>query len=182
MKLLNSISVSDAKALNTLQRQIYVGAITCLETFLSDAFINNVLSNEEFLRSFFSNYDFKEKKIEMKSLYEYANKVEEVAKREMLEVRYHNIPKVGAIYKAILGVDFPNYQAVVKAIVTRHDLVHRNGKTKDGEDVHVDKEVVDKVIAEIEGFIGEVNRRLEKTLSPDVKIAPPEMDDEEIPF
>jgi hypothetical protein len=175
LKLLNTIPVSDTKALRTLQRQIYVGAITCLETFLSDAFINNVLSKDEFLESFFSHYDFKDKKIDMKSLYDYAQRVQDIAKREMLEVLYHNIPKVSEIYKAVLKVEFPKFQSVVKAVSTRHDLVHRNGKTKDGKDVDIDKDVVDTVITEVEEFVGEINRRLEKRISP-------ELDDEDLPF
>jgi hypothetical protein len=179
LKLLNTIRITNTKALSTLQRQIYIGTITCLETFLSDALINIVLSNEEFLKSFFSSYDFKEKKLEMKGLYVYAQKVEEIAKNELLEVRYHNLSKVSAIYKAVLKIDFPQFHKVAKAISTRHDLVHRNGKTKDGDDVYIDRDVVDAVIIEVEDFISEINQELEKIIFPE---APLEIEDEDIPF
>jgi hypothetical protein len=153
-----------------------------METYLSDAFINNVLSKEEFLESFFSSYNFGDKKLEMKRLYDYAKKVRDIAKNEMLDVRYHNLPKVNEIYKAVLKVEFPKSQAVMRAISTRHDLVHRNGKTKDGGDVYIDKEVVAVVITEVENFVGEINRRLEKVISPESNNTSMEFDDADIPF
>jgi hypothetical protein len=183
LRLLNTTPIPDDKALKILQRQIYVSAITCLETFLSDALINNVLLNQDLLKSFFAHYDFKDKKINMNRLYDYAQKVEEIAKTEMLEVRYHNLYKVNAIYKAVLKVEFPDFHSIVKAISTRHDLVHRNGKTKDGEDVSIDKKIVDTVISDVEGFIGKINQRLEKILAPGTGPGlEPDLDEESIPF
>lgn len=185
LRVLNTVHVPDPKALQALRRQTYIGAITCMETYLSDAFINNVLAREEFLESFFSNYDFGDRKVEMRRLYEYAKKVSDIAKNEMLEVRYHNLAKVSKIYKAVLKVEFPKFQEVAKAISMRHDLVHRNGKTKDGGDIHIDDDAVDAVIAEVENFVGEVNRRLEKVISAGQGGAAPEVediDDADIPF
>ncbi|HWS86146.1 MAG TPA: hypothetical protein VN282_04245 [Pyrinomonadaceae bacterium] len=185
LRRLNAVEVPDPRDLRTLRRQTYIGAITCLETYLSDAFINNVLSKEKFLESFFSNYDFGDKKLEMGKLYDYARRVRDIAKSEMLDVMYHNLPKVSNIYKAVLDVEFPKFQAVARAISTRHDLVHRNGKTKDGDDVHIDEEVVAAVIAEVEGFVTEVNRRLEQVISSGAEGATREtedIDDADIPF
>ena len=65
LRVLNSLVINDLSAQRTLKRQIHTGTIACLETYLSDAFINTVLSRESYLRSFFASFkDFKEQKLE----------------------------------------------------------------------------------------------------------------------
>jgi hypothetical protein len=168
LRLLNNLVIEDEKALKTLQKQIYIGAITCLETYFSDALVNKVLSSQEFLQSFISKYDFGEKKIGINQLFEYVNNAEKIAKSAMLEVLYHNLPKVSQIYKAVIGIEFPKFSKIAKAVITRHDLVHRNGKTKEGKEVEISKEIVNTVINDVEIFIREINQRLEKQLTPEV--------------
>lgn len=162
LKLLNNLAIEDEMALKTLQRQIYVGAVTCLETFLSDALVNTVLSSQEFLESFISNYDFGDRTVKINQLFDTVKNAEDIAKSAMLEVIYHNIPKVSRIYEVVLGIEFPKYSTIAKAVSTRHDLVHRNGKTKEGFNVEISKEIVDNLITEVESFVKEINERIEK--------------------
>lgn len=161
LRKLNSLSIADFNAQRTLKRQIFISVVTCLETYLSDAFINTVLSNQTYLKSFFSSFKyFKDRKIGMDKLFSYVDKAEEIAKKAMLEVIYHNLPKVSNMYKSTFDIGFPNFPEIQRDIVTRHDLVHRNGKTKDGKEISVDELVVDKVICRIESFVDELDRML----------------------
>lgn len=168
LKLLNNIVIEDEMTLKTLQRQVYIGAITCLETYLSDALVNKVLSSQEFLESFISKYDFGERKIDINKLFDYVKDAENIAKGAMLDLMYHNLPKVSQIYKAVVGVEFPKFSTIMKAVLTRHDLVHRNGKTKGGEEVEISKEIVNTVIADVEIFIKDINQKLEKQITPEL--------------
>lgn len=168
LRLLNELIVEDKQALRTLQRQIYIGAITSLETYLLDALVNKVLSTKEFLTSFISKFDFGDRKITLNQLFEFVERAEDIAKEAMLEVRYHNISKVSRIYKAAIGIDFPNIATVAKAVATRHDLVHRNGKTKEGNEVKISKDIVATVITDVESFISEINQKLNKQIAPDL--------------
>ncbi len=117
-----------------------------------------MLADQENLKSFFSNFDFKEKKIEKKELY--SQTVKDIAKAEMLELIYHNIPKIREIYRSVLGITFPDFSLIDKSVSTRHDLVHRNGKTKTGEAVIINKSIVKNVIDEVNDFVTEINRLL----------------------
>lgn len=172
LRVLNSLSIADFNAQRTLKRQIFISAVTCLETYLSDAFINTVLSNQTYLKSFFSSFkDFKDRKLGMDELFSYFDKAEEIAKRAMLEVIYHNLPKVSNMYKSTFDIAFPNFSEIQRYIVTRHDLVHRNGKTKEGKEIAVDEVVVDKVISRIESFVDELDRKLkDKEQSEEMKM------------
>lgn len=161
LRKLNSLSIADFNAQRTLKRQIFISAVTCLETYLSDAFINTVLSNQTYLKSFFSSFkDFKDRKLGLDELFSYVDKAEEIAKKAMLEVIYHNLPKVSNMYKSTFDIGFPNFSEIQRDIVTRHDLVHRNGKTKEGEEISVDESVVNSVICRIKNFVDELDRKL----------------------
>jgi|GEM_PF-945559 len=167
LRVLNKLSVTDPKAKKTLRRHIYVGVIACLETYLSDAFINTVLSNKEYVSSFFTSFkDFKEQKLGMNELLDVANKAEEIAKKAMLEVLYHNLPKVSKMYEATLNIVFPTFSEIQKAVLIRHDLVHRNGKTKEGKEIIIDATMVDDIISKLESFISEIDQRLNEKNNP----------------
>lgn len=167
LRVLNKLSVPDQKAKKTLRRHLYVGVIACLETYLSDAFINTVLSNANYLKSFFTSFkDFKEQKLGMNELLDSASKAEEIAKKAMLEVIYHNLPKVSKMYEGTLSIEFPKFSEIQKAVSIRHDLVHRNGKNKDGIEISIDSIVVDEIISKVESFISEIDQKLKEKDNP----------------
>lgn len=167
LRLLNKLRVLDPKAKKTLSRNLYVGVIACLETYLSDAFINTVLSNENYLRSFFTSFkDFREQKLGMNEIFDLASKREEIAKKAMLEVIYHNLPKVSKMYEGTLDIEFPKFSEIQKAVSIRHDLVHRNGKNKDGIESSIDSIMVDDIISKVESFISEIDQKLKEKDNP----------------
>jgi hypothetical protein len=167
LRVLNKLRVPDPKAKKTLSRNLYVGVIACLETYLSDAFINTVLSNEKYLRSFFTSFkDFREQKLPLNELFDFASKREEIAKKTMLEVIYHNLPKVSKMYEATLNIEFPPFFEIQKAVSIRHDLVHRNGKNKDGIESSINSIMVDDIISKVESFINEIDQKLKEKDNP----------------
>jgi hypothetical protein len=167
LRVLNKLSGLDQKAKKTLSRNLYVGVIACLETYLSDAFINTVLSKKDYLSSFFTSFkDFREQKVSMNELPDLASKQEEIAKKAMLEVIYHNLPKVSKMYEGTLNIVFPKISEIQKCVSIRHDLVHRNGKTKEGREISIDSIMVDEVISQVESFISEIDQKLKEKDNP----------------
>jgi hypothetical protein len=161
LKILNRINVVDQNAQKILKRQIYISVVTCLETYLSDAFINTALSNERYIKSFFCSFkDFKEQKFALNEIFNYVGKSEEIARTAMLEIIYHNLPKVRHIYKETLNINFPLINQLQKDISIRHDLVHRNGKNKKGDQVLVSKEIIEEFILRVESFVNEIDQQL----------------------
>jgi hypothetical protein len=161
LRTLNKLNISDSKARKTQKRHLYVGVIACLETYLSDAFINTVLSNEAYLNSFFASFkDFKEQKLGMNELLDFAGKAREISKKAMLEVIYHNLPKVSKMYDATLSIIFPDFSEIYKGVLIRHDLVHRNGKSKEDQEVIINDKMVDELISKVEDFVSKIDQQL----------------------
>jgi hypothetical protein len=150
----------DSEALN---RVLFANAISALESFLSDSFINRVLTDPAALRKFFeSSQEFKQRAIPYSDIYKAAEAAREDAKKHLLKVIWHNVGKVVGMYKETLGVDFGNNLAeVAKAIPKRHDIVHRNGKDKDGKLVQIAKDDVLKLVSAVKDMAQHINKQLD---------------------
>lgn len=169
LKELNKITIANASTDKTLRRQIFIGVIASMETYLSDAFINTTLNSKDFTKKFVGTFhDFKERPISLNELFEYHEKIKTICKQAMLDVIYHNLPKVKGMYKDTLGVDLGDIGTAYKAVLTRHDLVHRNGKTKDGVEVLIDSVIIDQLISDIETFIGNIDKQIEEKNAPEL--------------
>lgn len=162
LKELNDIRIEKPTLDRTLRRQIFVGVIASMETYLSDAFINTTLNSKKLTKKFVSTFhEFKDRPISLNELYDYHEKIETICKQAMLDVIYHNLPKVKGMYKDTLGIDIGNIGTPYKAVLIRHDLVHRNGKTKEGNEVIIDKISIDNLINDIKTFIEQIDEKIE---------------------
>lgn len=162
LKELNNIQIKKSTADKTLRRQIFVGVIASMETYLSDAFINTTINSEEHTKKFVSTFkEFKERPIPLNELYVYHEKIETICKQAMIDVIYHNLPKIKGMYKDTLGIDIGDIGTLYKAVAMRHHLVHRNGKDKNGDEVIVDKLIVDKLIIDISIFIETLDEKIQ---------------------
>ncbi len=129
--------IADKPQLEPVYALLYANIISTLETYLSDTFINLVLHDQDLLRQFLETTpEFKQRSVSFSEVLVVAEKVPEEAKRYLLDVVWHNLAKVQVMYRDTLGVDFGRaITSVARAIPIRHDIVHRNGKKKDGTKV-----------------------------------------------
>lgn len=143
-------------------RLIYVNVITAMETYLSDAFINSVVTNPELMRRFVeSTPQFKSEKISLSDVYKAAEEIQLRAKSHLADVVWHNLSRVKPMYNDVLGIEFNvDLGDLITAVLTRHDIVHRNGKTKNGEEIIVTKKDVKDLIMKVDNLIKEVDRSL----------------------
>ena len=158
-----AIEPEDGHLKRIFHRQLFVSVIGTMETYLSDAFINTVLSSKEKLRLFFETYKgFDKQNVAISAIYDFQDKAESVAKKTMLDVIYHHLPKVSGMYKDTLNVQFPDFGEIYKAVLKRHDLVHRNGKDKEGNEVVVDSEMIKKLTTDVKDFITQIDDQIDK--------------------
>lgn len=133
-------------------RLLFVNVITALETFLSDAFISKVMGNREYFKVFVkSNPEFQKQKLSLSDVLEAVEAIESTVKTHLLKVVWHNLDRISKMYRTTLGVKFPdNLGDIYRAILKRHDIVHRNGKNKDGEEILIEKGDVSLLIEKVE--------------------------------
>lgn len=145
-------------------RLLYANVITALETYLSDAFISSVLNRKELLRRYVECAPlFRNQKVCLSEVYTAYESIEQRVSSHLAEVAWHNLDRVKPMYRDTLGIEFPSdLGEVYRAILIRHDIVHRNGKTKSGDDIQILPEDVKKLIDEIERFVKHIDANLSK--------------------
>lgn len=148
---------------NQYCRLLFVNVITAIETFLSDAFISKVMGTRKYFEAFVkTNPDFKQQKFALSEILDAMDQLESTVKTHLLEVVWHNLKRVSEMYKATLSVDFPSELGdIYRAILKRHDIVHRNGKDKDGNAIFVNREDVLKLIGDVENLATHVDWHIE---------------------
>lgn len=160
---LNNIEIESNELQETLQRQLFSGAITCLEDYLATTLIQQVLNDEEYFKNFIRTFkNIQNRKFTLSEIYEKLDNIRDIVKKELVDVIYHDLPKVKGMYQDTLKIDFPDIKELMKVIQTRHDMVHRNGKNKEGEKIEISKEVVQTVIDEVEKFVTDIDEKITK--------------------
>jgi hypothetical protein len=133
-----------------LKRQLYISTIGTLETFLSETFINQTDENPEYFRNFIKTFpNFTKQKFQLSEIFSEYEKLKKTAQKAMLEVIYHNLFKIQKMYIATFKIDFPKIEDLSKAVAHRHDLVHRNGKTKEGDEVIINTDLIEELLVNI---------------------------------
>jgi hypothetical protein len=117
---------------------LFANAITSLETYLFDTFANTVLNNPALLRAFVEKTEeFQHRQVKFSDIFVHAETVPAMAKQFLGSMIWHNIGKVKRMYKETLAIDLGDVAEVGRAVAVRHDIVHRNGRTIDGERIAI---------------------------------------------
>jgi dGTP triphosphohydrolase len=161
LEALNSLKIPDEILKGILHRQLFISVIGTMETFLSDAFINLTNDNEEYFKNFIKTHpEFKKRKFELREIFEEYEKIKETAKKVMLDTIYHNLPTISQMFMDTFNIKFPAIKDVYDYVLKRHDLVHRNGKTKEGEIVVTDEKAITELIGKVTIFINDIAAKL----------------------
>lgn len=152
----------DVSLRGSLDRLLYSNVISSLETYLSDALINLVMADSARIRLVVETVpEFKSQKIDLSEIYSKFETMDSLVHEYLVGLIYHNISKVQKIYSSVLGVNFPSdCSDLYVAIQKRHDIVHRNGKNKNGEPLEIAKEDVLNLVTISRKFVDFINVQL----------------------
>ena len=161
-------SIKNVKKLLTLKvpsdekqcflRLLYAQTITILEAYLSNTFITSIKKDPKLLRRFVETEpDFKNRKLTLNEVFSASEKIEEDVKKHLAELVWHRLEKVKLMFRDTLGIYFPDdLTKIFKAIETRHDIVHRNGATKDGTEHNLTVGEIEELIQLVEWLVANV--------------------------
>lgn len=147
---------------DNFNRLLYLNVVIALETYLSDAFINMVMSNDKLFDKLLENTpEFQQRKVPLSSVLKEAKSIQSTAKSHLLEVSWHNLARVEKMYESILNITFPEELGdLYRAILKRHDIAHRNGIDKDGNEILISKDNIRELIRISENFTLHIDRQL----------------------
>jgi len=139
-------------------RLLYVNVITALETYLSDNFIQCLNADHTRLRKFVETTpEFQTEKIALSDVFKASEEIEKKTRAHLLELVWHRFEKVKPMFRDTLAIEFPSDMGeLFKAVLIRHDLVHRNGKTKNGTEHVLNEDAIEKLIQKAESLVSHI--------------------------
>jgi hypothetical protein len=150
-------------------RLLFANVISALETFLSDTFINRVVPDSDLLQTYVDGEPkFIERKVLYKDVLREGQRLTEEARKELLDTVWHNMGKVKPMYARVLGINLGDISALSRAIQVRHDIVHRNGRQKNGTVVSVNDADVANLLSDIRELGARVDLKIDYGFEPEV--------------
>jgi len=157
----------DANTRQLIFQMAHSSIITTLETFLADTVLYWVRADEQVLRDFVEHTkELKERTLSLASIFERFDQLDNEVEKFLQEQIWHRLDKVKPMMEQGLKIKLPDIGGLMKEVLVRHDIVHRAGKTKEGDEVNLLVEDVLRVRDLVNGFasaIGvELNRRFQR--------------------
>ncbi|WP_155986347.1 hypothetical protein [Thioalkalivibrio sp. ALE9] len=133
---------------------LYSSLITALEAYLADTMSYWLASNQHVFRSFVCNCpEFRDRKLTVSQIFERMDRLQEDVEEYLQNQVWHRLDKVVPLMSVALSIETPPIDSLMKHIVVRHDIVHRGGRTKDGQVVDVCEEDVETLLNEVVRFV-----------------------------
>ncbi|EXI84546.1 MAG: hypothetical protein AW11_03843 [Candidatus Accumulibacter regalis] len=149
-----------------LNRMIFSQQITALESYLGDTLRKAVLADKAAMtRLMTKDQELSKERFSLADIAKTPDIVENKIRDYLRSILYHNLPQVNFLYSAALQVGIlvlaQDKAGLLKAILLRHDCVHRNGFDKDGEKLTIfTKDYVQGIADLIKNFVEAVEKQL----------------------
>lgn len=155
---------------SVLIRMVYAQVIGLLEAYLGDTLITAAETDPDALRRLVAgSEELTKEKLSLEEVLSTPDVVKVRVWKYLRDIRYHNLKKVDALYNVAFGfrllTDQDRTTRLFKAILCRHDIVHRNGKNDQGTIVPLGTADVDTLIDDIFALATEVEARRKPAFS-----------------
>ncbi|UZJ45811.1 HEPN domain-containing protein [Marinimicrobium sp. C6131] len=146
----------------TLCKMIYAHAVTILEVYLEDIVKSLIASSDTHLNNAIKNVrPFSEEKFKLSEIVIEDDGIRKFVIGKLSENVFHDIPKVVNIIRGVLNKKVNvRLDEICSVTSKRHDIVHRNGKNRDGEVLPLNGDVVKSAIGTVEKFAYELRSKL----------------------
>lgn len=127
-----------------MNRMVFSHQISAMEAFLADTVIIHVTTKPDAMtRLLQEDEDLKKEKYSLSQVAADPNLVRKAVLEHLRGLMYHNLARVRVLYQTVLRIDIfkliskDDLEKLMRAVIHRHDCVHRNGHTKEGEKLFV---------------------------------------------
>lgn len=165
LRKLVAYPVADKEIEEIIFKQVYSGSITCMEEYLSDKLINAVLRKDVYFRRFVESYkSFQKEKMTVSDIYKQFGRLEALVRSTLLDIVYHRLDIVNELFKQVFKIKSLSISSCMKIVEVRHNMVHRNGKTKEGKKILLDRLLIEQTLKAVEDFVFEVENRIKEAV------------------
>ena len=147
---------------NIVVKMSYAYAVTLLESFLGDTLKVLITEREDFLHNAIRNVEeISKAKYSLAQLAETDLNICNLTLKHATKILFHNIPKVKKVYEQVLDVKLQlDISKVSKITSLRHDIVHRNGYSKEKEPINLNAQDLYQAIEDIKEFTSALQKQI----------------------
>lgn len=137
---------------------LYAHIIASTELFLSSVFIREVTNSDSLTRKLIeTDPEFGDRTFTLKQIYEQHKNVRATVVKYLKDLIFHNIRKIKPMYKDVLGFDFGDTPWLFRAVLKRHDCVHRAGYDKEGNKIEITVKEIRDLMQNCNNLAEEIN-------------------------
>ena len=153
-----------------IHQMAHSSLIAALEAYLADTVTYWVGHDNAVLRRFVSrNKDFKERTLTLDQVFDRLDGLDEEVRQYLQDLIGHRLDKIKPMVQAGLDIVMPDSGELMREVVIRHDIVHRAGRTRDGNVVSVSAEDVRRVRGMVAAFAQAIESEIERRFPPDAR-------------
>lgn len=126
---------------------LHAHIVSALEHFLSTTFIHSVIRSEKLIRKLIeTDPEFANRKFTVSEIYAQYSNIRSTVAVYLKDIIFHDMRKVKPMYAEVLSYDFGDISWLFRAVVVRHDCVHRAGYDKEGIPVTLSVASIDDLV------------------------------------
>jgi|TARA_B110000902_G_scaffold253916_1_gene317161 hypothetical protein len=145
-----------------LTTQLAHGAlIIAMEAYLWDTVAYWVANDEDTLRNLVAtNKDFQIKTLQLSKIFERVEGLKAEVELYLQDLVWHRLDKIKPLIASGLKISVPDIDNLMREVLVRHDIIHRGGRTKDGEPIEVSIDNVRGVAGMVQVFADAIEAEL----------------------
>ncbi len=150
-----------------INRLVFSHQVTALEAYLGDTLMNAVAADMDAMQRLIDkDEDLAKEKFTLAEFSKDPDLIKRKVREHLRSILYHNIAKVDALYNIALEIRIlsltTDKASIFKAVMLRHDCIHRNGFDKEGNEIKVfTKAFVQETADLIKSFVDRIDNALE---------------------
>lgn len=148
----------------TFAKMIYAHAVTVLEVYLQSITKALILSSDQYLRNTISNVEpFCREKFKLSEISLEEDGIKKFVLGKLSDNLFHNIPKSLAVIGGVINkqlIQQMDISDIENVTSIRHDIVHRNGQNKDGENIDISMDSTLRALVVVETFTEQLRGQL----------------------
>lgn len=164
LQQLLTLEISNSNISFTRFKYIFVGIFGAMEAFLCDVCRCYTLKEEKYMKSYLkANTTFKNEKMNLIDIFDKYSKINNIIDERIQSTLYYNLWVVKDIFQKTFNISFPNINDITPYVATRHNIVHRNGRTPEGKPIYIDRHKIEELISKVNILVSKVAYEIKNT-------------------
>lgn len=145
----------------TLNNMLFAQVVTAIEAYLSSSFIATVVNDDHLIRRLVeTDPELAKRQFSLREIFERWSELKVTVAKYLKDLIFHDLKKVKPMYASVLEIDLGEVGWLFKAILIRHDCVHRNGFDKDGTQNEISAEAIVELVRQSARLVSSIEEQL----------------------